>query len=101
MIGISFEQVVVLLLLALILFGPERLPEVAEKLGRWVAKLRQASSEMTQHYQDSLKIQEPRLLPKKSVCPHCSHQLEHDFTFCPNCGHRLKENPYPEQPLAS
>ncbi|OGP70250.1 MAG: hypothetical protein A2Z73_02840 [Deltaproteobacteria bacterium RBG_13_60_28] len=63
MFGISFEQLILLLVLALILFGPEKLPEIAEKIGRWVAKLRQASSEMSQHYQQVLHPHKLRQLP--------------------------------------
>lgn len=92
---ISFEQLVILLLLAFILFGPERLPEIAAKLGRWMAKVRQASLEMTQ------QLNQPPPNPLESpypgqelTCPQCRRSLGgHDFTYCPHCGHRLQEGP--------
>ena len=100
MIGISFEQLILLLVLALILFGPEKLPQIAEKIGKWMAKLRQASSDLTQQYQQVLN---PPLLPpaarplppEEFTCPHCSHTMEQRFTFCPHCGQRHEE----ERPL--
>ncbi len=93
MIGISFEQIILLLVLALILFGPEKLPEIAEKIGKWVAKMRQASSELTQQYHQALN---PPLPPPPSpfevfFCSHCSHKMEQRSTFCPACGHRQEE----------
>jgi Sec-independent protein translocase protein TatA len=93
--GISFEELIVLLMLALILFGPEKLPEYAEKLGRLVAKLRQSSQEVTQQFHEAYQsykppnpLEEP---PARSFCTHCGQRLEQEFAFCPRCGRRQKE----------
>lgn len=91
MIGISFEQIILLLVLALILFGPERLPEIAEKIGKWVAKLRQASTDFTQQYQQVLNPPLPPPL-QEFYCVHCSQKMEQRSTFCPHCGLRQEED---------
>jgi predicted amidophosphoribosyltransferase len=96
---ISFEQLVLLLVLALILFGPEKLPEIAQKIAQWMVKLRQASSDLTQQYQDvlnpALPPPAPRPLPPEVfTCPHCSHTMQERFTFCPHCGQRHEEPPW-------
>lgn len=98
MFGISFEELIVLLILALILFGPEKLPEYAEKIGRLVAKIRQSSQEVTQqfheayhNYQPPNPIEELPKSPATSFCPHCGQRLDQTFTFCPKCGQRLHE----------
>ena len=58
--GIDFETLIILAVLAFILFGPEKLPEFAATLGRFVAKLRQATSEMSRQYQNPFQYpQEP------------------------------------------
>lgn len=99
MFGISFDELVLLLVLALILFGPEKLPEFAQKLAHWVAKLRQASSDLSQHYQQVLNpaLPSPQTpLPREEFsCPHCSRPMEERFTFCPHCGRSHEE----EMPL--
>ncbi|MFO7549370.1 MAG: twin-arginine translocase TatA/TatE family subunit [Acidimicrobiia bacterium] len=41
-------EVVVILLVALVVFGPERLPELARKAGRWAAELRRATRDIRQ-----------------------------------------------------
>ena len=108
--GIDLETLLVLAVLAFILFGPERLPELAEKLGRLVAKLRQASSELTREVQNPFQYPPEPGLPTPQVtepptCSSCHRVIGPDFTFCPHCGHRLKEEPAasasPPQPLAS
>jgi Sec-independent protein translocase protein TatA len=100
--GISFEELIILLVLAFILFGPQKLPEYAETLGRFVAKVRQAGLEVTRQYQNPFQYPpEPTPPPAESTCPSCQEKVALDFIFCPRCGHRLKEDHYPSAPLAS
>jgi rubrerythrin len=93
------------MILALILFGPEKLPEYAAKLGRLVARLKQASSEVTEQIQTSIyhpptAVQRKELL-KETFCHRCGHHLEGTFTFCPGCGRRLQEDTGPAPPPVS
>lgn len=39
-------EILVILLVALIVFGPSRLPEMARKVGTWTAELRRAASDL-------------------------------------------------------
>ena len=96
MFGIDFETLISLAVLAFILFGPEKLPEYAASLGRFMAKMRQASSEVTRQYQNPFQYpSEPPLpSPQESTCPHCRQKVGLGFAFCPKCGQRLKEEPY-------
>lgn len=106
MFGLDFETLIILAVLAFILFGPEKLPEYAATLGRFVAKMRQAGSEVTRQYQNPFQYPPEPTLPQapESTCPYCQQKVGVDFTFCPKCGQRLKEEHYPpppQQPLAS
>jgi sec-independent protein translocase protein TatB len=40
-------EIVIILVLALIVLGPQRLPELARKIGRWTSELRAAAREIT------------------------------------------------------
>ena len=103
MFGIGFEELIILAILAFILFGPEKLPDYAATLGKFIAKMRQTSSELTQQYQNPFQ-QSPESAPRpapESVCPHCQHIVTQDFTFCPECGQRLKKDHYPPPPQES
>lgn len=107
--GIDLETLIILAVLAFILFGPEKLPQYAAKLGYYLAKMREASSELTRQAQTSFSnplqtpqqpVGEPTPPPAlaaqagvyEHTCPFCSHLVGHDFTFCPKCGQRLKED---------
>jgi Sec-independent protein translocase protein TatA/GNAT superfamily N-acetyltransferase len=113
--GLDFETLIILVVLAFILFGPEKLPEYAATLGRLMAKLRQATSEMSQQYQNPFNQPPEPTEPKspllrreqalalarsespepESACPYCQEKVGPGFTFCPKCGHRLREDHYP------
>ena len=41
-------EILIILLLALIVLGPQRLPQLARKLGSWATELRTAAREITQ-----------------------------------------------------
>jgi len=110
MFGMDFEALVILAILAFILFGPEKLPEYAAKAGYYIAKLRQATTELSQQAQASFpNPMQPPPAPAPAgdlLCPYCAREVGKDFTFCPRCGHRLEEQameaaPSPPQSLAS
>jgi sec-independent protein translocase protein TatA len=46
--GIGFQELVVILVIALLVFGPKQLPELARSLGRGLAEFRRASTDLRQ-----------------------------------------------------
>lgn len=46
MLGIQGSEILIILLVALVVLGPRRLPEIARKLGRWSVELRQAARDL-------------------------------------------------------
>ncbi len=46
MFGIGFPELVVIFIVALIVLGPERLPQVARQMARWVNEVRKAADEL-------------------------------------------------------
>ena len=46
MFGIGAQELIIILVVALVVFGPKRLPELARSLGRGLAEFRRASSDL-------------------------------------------------------
>jgi sec-independent protein translocase protein TatB len=54
----SFQDSIFLFILALLLFGPKRLPVLARELGKWVGEFRRASNEFKMQMEEELRVSE-------------------------------------------
>ena len=54
----SFQDSIVLFVLALLLFGPKKLPQLARELGKWVGEFRRASNEFKMQMEEELRMAE-------------------------------------------
>lgn len=56
MFDVGLPELFVIALIALIVFGPERLPEMAEQLGKWVAALKSQANSATAELKKSADV---------------------------------------------
>ena len=56
--GIGAGEIILILIVALIVWGPKRLPEIARTLGRTVRALRKATYDLTSQVTKEIDIQE-------------------------------------------
>ncbi|HEY4358820.1 MAG TPA: twin-arginine translocase TatA/TatE family subunit [Acidobacteriaceae bacterium] len=54
----SFADSIFLFILALLLFGPKKLPVLARELGKWMGEFRRASNEFKMQMEEELRISE-------------------------------------------
>jgi len=59
-LGIGTGELILILVVALIIFGPGKLPEMGRALGRAVAEFKQASESMKKEISDSLESDEAK-----------------------------------------
>ena len=56
----SFSDSIFIFVLALMLFGPKKLPQLARQLGKLMAEFRRASNEFRMQMEDELRIEEQK-----------------------------------------
>jgi sec-independent protein translocase protein TatA len=55
---IGWNELVVILVIVLVIFGPRRLPELAEAMGKSIRKFKQASREVEEEVTTAIKKEE-------------------------------------------
>ena len=59
MLDIGFQELILVLVIALLVFGPRKLPELGRALGRAMREFRRASDEFRSTIETNLQINEP------------------------------------------
>ncbi|HET8734688.1 MAG TPA: twin-arginine translocase TatA/TatE family subunit [Anaeromyxobacteraceae bacterium] len=73
MFGLGFGEIVVILVLALVLLGPQKLPEVAKQLGKGLRDFRKATDDLKGQFERELYADErparPKIAPPTAAAP--------------------------------
>lgn len=67
MLDIGFQELLIIGVIALLVFGPHRLPELARALGRALREFRRASDEFRSTIETNLQLAEESVLPPPAV----------------------------------
>jgi sec-independent protein translocase protein TatA len=58
--SIGMPELVIILVIALIIFGPRKLPELGRSLGRSIGEFKKASNELRSTLEEEIRIEEQR-----------------------------------------
>ena len=93
MFGYNLGTIIIILVIVLLLFGPRRLPELGESIGKAIRSFKKAHDEGP----EALPKEEAKAAPgattanpQAKTCPQCHKELTQESAFCPHCGHSLK-----------
>ncbi len=67
--SIGMMEMVVIFLVALLVFGPRKLPELGKSLGRSLAEFKRASNELRNTLEDEVRIEEQREQSTRASAP--------------------------------
>jgi sec-independent protein translocase protein TatA len=87
--GLQPTHLIIIAVVALIIFGPSRLPEIGRAVGKTLNEFRAATKEMTQTLQE--EVTKPAEVKKEEpvaqvACKNCSKPMQAGVKFCPECG---------------
>lgn len=54
MFGVSLPELIVIFVVVLVIFGPDKLPEIARSLGKWTGDLRRTSDSLRREFYHSV-----------------------------------------------
>ena len=80
--GVGLPEVTVILILALLIFGPKKLPELGKQLGKTLKSLKKASNEFQNEIDQVMNEEEKEEIPKtlesnlKNKIPQENQELE-------------------------
>ena len=88
MFGLGYQELLIILVIVLVLFGANRLPELAKSLGKSVKEFKKGVD--TEPAEDKT----PKPVPDAAVtaiaaprtCAYCKTPLEATWSHCPRCG---------------
>jgi TatA/E family protein of Tat protein translocase len=63
MLDIGLQELLLILVIALLVFGPKKLPELGRAIGRALREFRRASDEFRSTIEENLQINEPAPMP--------------------------------------
>lgn len=105
--GIQPIHLILIIVVALIIFGPSKLPEIGRGLGKSINEFRKGAKEMTEGFKDEVATPEAAApaasvppaavpvtqaaaaAPSMVTCPSCSTPNPSGAAFCNKCGTKL------------
>ena len=64
---IGMPELIIIFTLALIIFGPRKLPELGKSLGRTLSEFKRASNEIKSTLEEEIRIEEQRETPRPAA----------------------------------
>ena len=54
--SLGMQEIIIIFVLALIIFGPRKLPDIGKSLGKGLAEFKKASNELKQTWEDEVRL---------------------------------------------
>jgi TatA/E family protein of Tat protein translocase len=67
--SIGMPELIIILVIALIIFGPRKLPELGKSLGRSLSEFRRASNELRSTLEEEIRTEEQQKAAPKVAAP--------------------------------
>jgi sec-independent protein translocase protein TatA len=101
--GLQPLHLIIIIVVALLIFGPKRLPEIGRYIGKTLTEFRAGTQELTKNLQEEISQPTPRPQPADpqpaqtaaadagNFCPKCGVPNGAEARFCSSCGNALAQ----------
>jgi TatA/E family protein of Tat protein translocase len=80
MFGLQPQDLLIILIVALLIFGPSKLPEIGKALGRTIREFQSGIREASQEFKSTVATE------SNPTCKACGKPILADAKFCTECG---------------
>jgi sec-independent protein translocase protein TatA len=67
--SIGMQELIIIFVIALIIFGPRRLPDLGKSLGRSIAEFKRASNDLRNTLEEEIRVDEQRQTKTAETAP--------------------------------
>ena len=96
MFGLRAPELIIILVVVLIIFGPKNLPKLGSALGQTVKSVREgmeegdaAAAEKVRSEVSEASSENQATSAHTKACPSCGAEVDADAAFCSHCGAKL------------
>src|SRR5438046_8492911 len=90
---IGVPELILIFVVVLMVFGPDKIPEVARQMGKVVAEVKRMGNDFTREITGETAA--PTQSPARRVCPRCATPNPIGNYFCFQCGMKMVEQQKP------
>jgi sec-independent protein translocase protein TatA len=65
--SLGMPELIVIFVIALVIFGPRKLPELGRSLGKGIAEFKRATNELQSSLEQEIRLEEQRTVPTAST----------------------------------
>ncbi len=96
--GLQPTHLIIILVVALLIFGPSRLPEIGRSFGKMLREFQSATKETAQGFVEEVKpaeLKKEETAVAQVACRKCLKPMPVGKQFCPECGWDQTQVPAP------
>jgi sec-independent protein translocase protein TatA len=91
MLGYNFTTLIIILAIALLLFGPRRLPELGDSIGKAIRSFKKAHEDPEAASTRAEIPPSATAASPATTCSQCHKEVGGEFAFCPHCGSKMSK----------
>ena len=78
--NLGMTEILIIMVIALIVFGPRKLPELCKSLGQALAQFRRASDDFKRTWEQEVELEKHKTTLSSETAYHSDYQAEHSST---------------------